>query len=105
MNLASNSSRNQLVSLLSQCNDAATHHLLWVSQNGEVYIEPLPGGVSAAVFAHNHAAKMKFRLELFQRGSGYVGPAAAQDTIWVDRLYQALTRFWTSGAKGILDSF
>ncbi|HWZ51982.1 MAG TPA: hypothetical protein VNW54_11015 [Granulicella sp.] len=68
-----------------------------------MHIEPLSG--SAAVFAHQNAAEMKFRFEVFQRGSGYVGSAAAQDLIWVNRLYTALTRFWETGAKGNLDSF
>jgi hypothetical protein len=70
-----------------------------------VHVEPLSGGVSAAVFAHQNAAEIKFRLETFQRGSGYVGSAAAQDLIWVNRLYNALLRFWTTGAQGSLDSF
>ena len=105
MNLASDASRNQLVGLLSQCNDNAAHHLLWVTQKGEVHIAPLSAGLSAAAFAHQNAEEMKFRLEVFQRGSGYVGSAASQDLIWVNRLYQALTRFWTNDAKGCLDSF
>jgi hypothetical protein len=105
MNLASNSSRSGLASLLSACDDDASDHLLWVSQKGQVNLQPLVDAATAASFARASEGEVKFHLETFHRGDGYVGPAAAKDAIWINRLFSAIERSWTDKITGCIKSF
>jgi hypothetical protein len=105
MNTVLSASRSMLASLISRCDDSVADHLLWVSKDGQVHLEPLERGVTAARFAAQNAAKMKFRLDVFRHGEGYVGLGAAQDEIWVNRLFLAIDRLWTADATGFVTSF
>jgi hypothetical protein len=100
-----NASRNVLASLLSQCDDNAADHVLWVSHDGQVHLDPLERGVSANSFAERNAPEIKFRLDAFQRGDGYVGAAASKDAIWINRLFVALDRLWANDTTGLVKSF
>jgi hypothetical protein len=105
MTSALNASRTVLASLLSQCDDNVGDHLLWVSQDGRVYLEPLARGMSAAQFEELNAPELKFRLDVFRRGEGYVGLGAAKDQIWVNRLFLAIDRLWAADTTGFVKSF
>jgi hypothetical protein len=100
-----NASRSVLAGLLSQCNDNVGDHLLWVSEDGHVHLEPLARGMSAANFEELNASELKFRLDVFRRGEGYVGPDAAKDQIWVNRLFLAIERLWAADTTGSVKSF
>jgi len=100
-----NAPRSVLASLLSQCDDNAADHMLWVSHDGQVHLDPLGRGVSANRFAELNASEIKFRLDAFQRGDGYVGPAASKDPIWINRLFVALDRLWANEITGLVKSF
>jgi hypothetical protein len=100
-----NASRNVLASLLSQCDDSVADHVLWVDHNGQVHLDPLDRGVTANSFAVLNEAEMKFRLDTFQRGEGYVGPEASKDAIWINRLFVAIERLWANDTKGLVKSF
>ena len=86
MNLASNPSREELAKLLSVCDDEAAHHVLWVGHGGEVHITPLPRDASPGSFAERNEAAIKFSVECYARGNGYVGKLAAADRVWVNFL-------------------
>jgi len=100
-----NASRSVLASLLSQCDDNAADHVLWVSHDGQVHLDPLERGRSANSFAELNASEIKFRLDAFQRGDGYVGPAASKDAIWINRLFVAIDRLWANETTGLVKSF
>lgn len=105
MNVARNPTRAELQALLVECDDTAAHHVAWVGYDGTVHIDPVPEDLTPVGFAERKKSVIKFRLETFERGNGYVGPAAAQDDIWLDRLFTALQEFWTKHAEGYQDVF
>jgi len=100
-----NASRSVLASVLSQCDDNAADHVLWVGHDGQVHLDALPRGVTANSFAALNEPDIKFRLDTFQRGDGYVGPAASKDQIWINRLFVALDRLWANDTKGLVKTF
>lgn len=56
-------------------------------------------------FAYDNGDKIKFRLETFQQGNGYVGYYAANDDDWVSRIYNVLLKIWHSNYHGYCDIF
>jgi hypothetical protein len=100
-----NASRSVLANLLSHCDDNAADHVLWVGHDGQVHLDALSRGVTANSFAALNEPDIKFRLDTFQRGEGYVGSAASKDQIWVNRLFVALDRLWTNDTNGLVKTF
>lgn len=105
MNLKQNPTKKQLISLIASKNDKAGHHMIWVSFDGDVSIDMIPHDMLSNGFAKSLEDRMQFRLETMQVGNDYVGPHAAKDLAWVDRLYTALLKNYESGAKGYIDRF
>jgi hypothetical protein len=95
-------SRGALSGLVAECDDRAGDHVLWVNHDGVVHLDALERGVTAAGFAERNAPELKFYFDLFWRGDGYVGPAAAKDTIWINRLFVVLDRLWTAHTTGFV---
>jgi hypothetical protein len=63
------------------------YYRLWVTKNGEAYIEDNPG-YPTDIALQNHA----IRFESWHRS--YVGADAANDDEWVNRVYKLLKRWW-----------
>jgi hypothetical protein len=104
MNLNSAITQEQLRDLLRRADDTSADHVLWVSVLGDVQLEALDA-ISPAEFARQNADKIAFRLETLGAGNDWVGPRAAQDDKWIERLYQALVANWEKGTRGYVDSF
>jgi hypothetical protein len=85
--------REQLRQLIAQGRDRDGHHLLWVSDTGEVQLSLVPADLTPAGFQQAHP-QMRLRYEMFERGNEYVGPSAAADDAWVYRLFESLVREW-----------
>jgi hypothetical protein len=72
--------------LLTSMNDA-TYTQLRVTKSGIAFIatdkDPTPS-----------TNDLKFCVEGFSPGAGYVGPKAAEDRDWVDRIYTVLKENW-----------
>ncbi len=93
MNLNANPTKQQLAQLLSQCDDTAGHHVVWVKRSGDVEVSKVPRDGSDREFDHAHP-EMQLRCETFLSGNEYVGPEAARDERWVTELFDALVREW-----------
>ncbi|MBL6449060.1 hypothetical protein JMN32_22300 [Fulvivirga sp. 29W222] len=48
---------------------------------------------------------IKFCLETNARGNGYVGKTAAQDDVWVRRVYKAIKDNWPDPVVPYIDNF
>jgi hypothetical protein len=48
---------------------------------------------------------LAFRLETFSAGGDHVGPAAAQDPEWVNRIYEVLKDNWPRPSSSYIDLF
>ena len=102
MNLTDNPTREEFRSLLSVLDDDASSHMAWVGHDGTVHIDPVEDPLS---HARRNEDQMRFRLESFVRGNGYVGPKAAKDNAWVDRLFNGLVNLWEDRAVGYQDLY
>jgi hypothetical protein len=100
MNLNESLTREGVGALLSSADDDAAHHVLWVGNDGEVHLDPVPEDLTPAGWERQMDDVIRFRHESFQRGNGYVGDAAAADSSWVEQLYEWLTTNWTEGRRG-----
>jgi hypothetical protein len=99
VNLADSPTRDQLATLVTQCNGDA-HHILWVGIDGEVHIDPLPRKITPAGFAEQKKLEVRFRLETFDKSDGHLGPVAAEDSVWMNRLYSILIGLWKANVRG-----
>ena len=105
MNLNQNPTKEELKKLISSQDDDADHHMLWVSIDGDVFLDPVPIDLTSPRYAELLGTKMKFRLETLIAGNGYTGPDAAEDERWINRLYTALINNWRLRAQGYIDTF
>jgi hypothetical protein len=104
MNLDRNPTKKQLAELFAKCHDEENHHILWVREDGEVFVTPVPNeGISAALEGELKVAR--FRYETFAAGNDYVGPKAAADEGYMDEMFGYITRDWQQGLTGYIDDF
>lgn len=82
--------------LLASGNDAEDRQLR-VHNSGRVYLSPEVGA--------ENIAEVLFRFPTWDAGSGYVGPEAAKDQAWVDRIFNALRANWPNPKSRYIDSF
>ena len=104
MNLNNNPTKQELSALFAQCDDEAGHHILWVSNSGNVKIDLLVNTIPAK-WAKDHENLYKFRLETWVQGNGYTGQDASRNANWIDRIYESITEHWAKGTNGYIDSF
>lgn len=102
MNLTKAPTRQQLRALMFAVDDGSDHHVVWVGHDGEVHIEAMQGRTPAS-WEEQNEARIRFRLESYQRGNGYLGPDAAKDDQWVGRVFEQLTKAWADGRTEMVD--
>lgn len=95
MNLNNNPTKDQFKAILEAADDSAGHNVLWVSSSGDVRIDVLPSGITPAGWEGSFPTT-QLRYETFVRGNGYVGPKAASDPAYVERLYNSLITEWSN---------
>jgi hypothetical protein len=101
MNLNRTPTAEQLAALLAACNDAAAPHILWTAHDGEVRVTPLPDHTTPAAFGER--PDLRFRYETYLPDNGYVGPTAAADKGYVQKLFDELLRDWRDGRTDLVD--
>ena len=102
MNMRNNPTINELRALLAKCAGAGANHILWVSRDGEVHIDPVPPNVSPVRFEDLHK-NMQFRFETYAAGTGYVGRSAAANTSHVREIFDDLVKCWAARREGLID--
>lgn len=105
MNVKNNPTKEQLKSLIAAQDDDAGDHMLWVSTDGEVFLDTVPESLTPAGHAESLAGRMQFRLETMAAGNDYVGPKAAEDKAWIDCVYAALLTNYERGVRRYVDTF
>jgi len=103
MNMNQNPTKEELKSLTISRDDEAGHHMLWVSQNGDVYLDMIPPDLTPNGYAKSLKDQIRFRFETFQQSNDYVGKTAVADAEWMARLYEALVSNWQNGVRGYID--
>lgn len=74
------------------------HTQLRVTKGGIAY---LSSGVVGGVDIEG----LRFRLETWAKGSGYVGRVAASDEVWVMQIYNALKDNWPNSPFDYIDVY
>jgi hypothetical protein len=77
--------------------DDSKNTQLRVSNDGRAYISYVVGA--------EEIEDLCFRLETSIAGNGYVGPDAANDDDWIDRVYKVLQENWPNAKGPKIDVF
>jgi hypothetical protein len=88
--------RKSVAQLIASASDK-THTQLRVTKDGLAVISTRVGADAIDDLA--------FRLETFSAGTDHVGPAAAQDAEWVNRIYKVLKDNWPIPSSSYIDFF
>ena len=94
MNLIQYPELEALRRLISQCDDRAGHHIVWIDQAGQMRVSRLPPGETPNMWSRTHQRQVAARLETFERGNGYVGPKAARDETYLKELLIKAREAW-----------
>ena len=86
--------REQLVDLIRSGDDSHDNQIR-VSNDGTIFL-------SRTVGAENIEG-LRFRLETYDAGNGYVGVDAAKDDDYIDKLYDGLVKAWNDNRTGYID--
>lgn len=76
----------------------ATHTQLRVTKDGVAFISTTDIGGS-------NVDGLAFCVETWSAGADYVGPDAAQDTAWVERVYRVLRDNWPNPTSPYIDMY
>src|SRR5437016_4249815 len=98
MNLDLSPTKAQLQKLIAECDDRASHHILWVSKTGDVHISRVSSTDHSATFEQEHP-ELQLRYETFRKGNEYVGVPAAQDEEWISQLFSSLVEKWAEAKE------
>lgn len=74
------------------------HHQLRVSQAGIAWL-------STEAVGGQGIEGLRFRLETWAAGSGYVGAVAACDDVWVQQVFNALEQNWPNPPFDYIDIY
>ncbi len=85
------------VAKLSSSKDDSAHRQIRVSRSGILALSDTLGA--------DNLDNVLFRLEAFSASTGYVGPEAANDQEWVNRVYQAIEKAWNDKGPSYIDQF
>lgn len=78
--------------------DDTFNNQLRVTKAGEIYLSQ--GTVGA-----EDIDDLQFRFETIDAGGDWIGPNAANDTKWINRLFTAATTHWKMKTTGYIDSY
>ena len=93
MNMNNNPTIEELRELTRNCDDKVAHHVMWISSDGEVHIDPIPNNLTPVGFEETKP-NIKIRWETSVAGNGYVGPEAASDDAYMERIFKSLVKEW-----------
>ena len=93
MNLNNQPTVNELARLFAAQKDTLNDHILWISEAGDVRIDPVTSCKEETRFEEERP-QMRAHLKMYRRGQGYVGKKAAADKEFIARVLQTLTLTW-----------
>nr|WP_243458807.1 hypothetical protein [Pseudomonas sp. OA65] len=88
--------------------EAVRQLLASASDNEHTQLRVTKGGIaylSSGVVGGTDIDGLRFRLETWAKGSGYVGRVAASDEVWVMQIYNALKDNWPNPPFDYIDVY
>lgn len=86
--------REEFKDLIANADDSVDNQIR-VTESGEIYVSTTVGACDIE--------GIRFRLETFDAGNGYVGKEAAEDDRYIDRMYGDLKKCWSNGSRDYVD--
>ena len=81
--------------LIASADDSRDNQIR-ITKDGKIYI-------SEEIVGAEDIEDLHSRYETYDAGNDYVGPNAAQDEAYVQRLYNEIKQDWDSGRKGYIN--
>jgi len=88
----------EAVRALIASGNPAVHNQLRVTRDGIAFL-------STQAIGGMDVQGLCFRLETWSAGSGYVGPAAAEDAEWIHQIHTALQTHWPVPRSDYIDLY
>ncbi len=98
MNL-NNPNLEEFKELIKKCDDEKFSHILWVSKEGDVFINKFTTRNPSHKFEDENN-NLLFWKGVFHCGNGYVGEEAAKDSVYIENLLKELLNHWESKYHG-----
>ncbi|MGA8134022.1 MULTISPECIES: hypothetical protein [Pseudomonas] len=95
MNLNNQTTIDQLAGLFASRKDSLDDHILWISQTGDVKLDPRSPYADERAFSQAQPALFAC-IKMYRRGQGYVGKKAAADKDFMARVLQSLKSEWAA---------
>lgn len=104
LNLKVNPTIKDLQILIKDYDDEKFNHIIWVSKDGDVFVEKFATNNPSSKFEQSVSNDLKFWLGVFHRGNGYVGEQAAKDENYLKDLYKNLIDNWENDFQGHIEN-
>ena len=93
MNINHHATLDELARLFAARKDTLDCHMLWLSDSGEVHLDPMSPCSQENEFRETHP-QLRACVKMFRRGQGYVGKKAAADTAYLESVLNDLRAEW-----------
>jgi len=100
MNLK-NAKATDFSGLIRNLNDTEMHRI-WVNEDGDVFCDIVPANHTIDQWMSTKS-DLKFYMEVFLPNNGYVGPDAANDTLYITQYLDKLRAIWKEKRTGFID--
>ncbi|RRV05294.1 hypothetical protein EGJ27_19195 [Pseudomonas sp. v388] len=93
MNITRHATLDELARLFAARKDTLDCHMLWLSDSGEVHLDPMSPCSQEDEFRDTHP-QLRACVKMFRRGQGYVGKKAAADNAYLESVLRELQIRW-----------
>lgn len=93
MNMNRHASLDELARLFAARKDSLDCHMLWLSDSGDVHLDPMSPCSQESEFRDAHP-QLRVCVKMFRRGQGYVGKKAAADPAYLASVMSDLNAEW-----------
>ena len=100
MNLK-NTNLEEFKELIRNCDDKNFNHILWVTTEGDVYINKFTTANPTDKF-EKETPNLLFWKGVFYHNNNYVGIEASEDTVYIENILKELTDNWEIKYSGHL---
>ncbi|CAM3184318.1 hypothetical protein PSFL111601_10230 [Pseudomonas floridensis] len=98
MNMNNQPNIDELARLFAARKDTLDNHIAWISNAGEVRVDPMTPHTQEDEFRDAHP-ELRAALGMYRRGLGYVGKKAAADRAFMESVLLELKNEWQNSRR------